>query len=63
MATHVAKKMKMEHELMEPITHVDAVTQIEGANVSNDDDDDDESDDAIGTSVIAQFQSEDVSTS
>ncbi|GMF65541.1 unnamed protein product [Phytophthora lilii] len=56
MATHVAKKMKLEHE---PVgAEADAAIKSEEPNAS-----DEEEEDESATSAIAQFQSEDVSGS
>lgn len=60
MATHVAKKMKVEHESIGSSINADAAMKPEGPNASDDGED---SEDETGTSAIAQFQSEDVSDS
>ncbi|ETI38583.1 hypothetical protein F441_15553 [Phytophthora nicotianae CJ01A1] len=56
MVTHVAKKMKVEHEPTGSSADGDAAMKPENSNISDDEED---SDDETGTSAIAQFQSED----
>ncbi|KAG2790638.1 Notchless 1 [Phytophthora cactorum] len=56
MATHVAKKMKVDHEPVGSSANGDAAMKPEETNLSDDEED---SDDETGTSAIAQFQSED----
>ncbi|GMF61600.1 unnamed protein product [Phytophthora fragariaefolia] len=55
MATHVAKKMKLEHAPVDPSADLDVAVKEEDPSVSSD-----EEEDEAATSAIAQFQSEDV---